>query len=395
MKKALTIAIAMLLLFCFTPLGAEEPIIPKDAFPAFNSEWNLNNTGNFFTDGEYFFVSGGDGKLYRLDDQLQLGQEIFDSNVRGVSRLSYLADENMLYFLADRVGKNKDGGLYRVKFIDGVAVGELELLAKGVIANYAINDEYICYNRSGYNGIYRIRHDGSEKFKLAGHEVQKKNPAVRMHIEGDTLYYINMKDHCLWSVPVEAEDAEQARLFIERPMHYFLMVPFKRAGSEQTETVIIYVEYAPDTDHLDQSHLAVVDWQGERVEELDYLRDIQTRYINYYHGVLYYVDSSADPQVPKWISLDGEGEDRGAISVRGQGDLKAFVASDGTHWKFNTRIGYIHVFDGWIAMNELGDTFRFYNPRTGRTDVTGGSGTDIWFVNTETMVSYRCHLKDE
>lgn len=130
------------------------------------------------------------------------------------------------------------------------------------------------------------------------------------------------------------------------------------------------------------------------MRELDYLRDIQSRYINFYQGTLYYVDSSVEPQVPCWVRLDGKGDKQGAIAIEGQGDLDAFRASDGTHWMFNDRVGYIHVFDGWIVMAELGDNFRYYNPRTGRTDVTGGAGTDIWFVNVDTQVSYRCRLKD-
>lgn len=393
MKRRVFVSLLLLAVLCSLPNALAEPVIPPDEFPVFNSEWNLNNCGHFFTDGEYFFVNGGDGKFYRLDDQLQLGQEVFDSDVRGADRMSYLEAEHRLYFVADRVGENKDGGLYRVQFRDGVIIGDVECLVKGTVANYAIDEKYICYCKDGYNGIYRIEHDGSNKFKLSKHEIQTKNPAVRMHLENGVLYYINNKDHCLWSVPVEAEDENQATMFIERPMHYFIMAPYKREGSQETEKIIIYVEYAENTTELDKAHLAVVDWNGERVKELDYLRDVQSRYINYYHGVLYYIDSSLDPQVPKWIQLDAEGESRGTINITGQGDLKAFKASDGLHWEFNSRVGYIHVFDGWIAMNELGDTFRFYNPRTGRSDVTGGSGSDIWFVNTQTMTSYRCKLK--
>lgn len=393
MKKRTAIALLLAALLCACGAAAE-PIIPDGEFPFFNSEWNLNNTGLYFTDGEYFFVNGGDGRFYRLDDQLQLDREIFDDSVTGVSRVTYREDEHMLYFLADRLGRSKEGGLCRVKFRDGVVTGEVECLVKGVVANYAMDDNYICYSVDGYKGVYRIAHDGSGRQKLSEHEVQKKNPAVRMHIARGVLYYINKKDHYLWTVPVDAQDSKQASVFIDRPMHYFVMAPYRRSGAESAENIIIYVEYAQDTAHLDEAHLAVVDMNGERVRELDYIRDIQSRYINFYQGTLYYVDSSVEPQVPRWVRLDGVGEERGAIAIQGQGDLDAFRASDGTHWMFNNRVGYIHVFDGWIVMAELGDNFRYYNPRTGRTDVTGGAGTDIWFVNTDTLVSYRCRLKD-
>lgn len=387
MKKTICIALFLLILTAAQILLAE-PIIPKDEFPEYNSMWNLNNTGIYFTDGEYFFVNGGGGKLFRLDDQLQLDKDIFGDEVKGISRMTYLEDEHMLYFVTDRLKSKKEAGLCRVKFRDGVAEGKIEMLVKGYVANYAINSKYICYNVDGYNGIYRIDHDGQNRQRISNHAIQAKNPAVRMHIDGDMLYYINEKDHYLWCVPVEAQDSEQARVFIDRPMHYYITAPYKRSSSDTNELIYIYVEYAPNTGELDQSHLAVVDQRGERVTELDFLRDIQSRYINYDNGVLYYIDSSRTPQVPCWIRLDGS--ESGTISVEGQGDLKAFHASDGTHWEFNNRVGYIHVIDNWLVMAELGDTFTFYNPRTGRTDVYGGAGTDIWFVNLDTMTSYRC-----
>lgn len=388
MKKSICF-ILLLTMLAAAQIVLAEPIIPKDEFPSFNSAYNLNNTGIYFTDGEYFFVNGGGGKLFRLNDQLQLDKDIFGDQVRGISRMSYLENEHMLYFVADKLKNKKEGGLCRVRFRDGVAEGEIERLVKGTVSNYAIDNNYICYNVSGYNGIYRIDHDGENRQKISKHSIQAKNPAVRMHIDEDgILYYINEKDHFLWSVPVEAQDSEQAKVFIDRPMHYYVTAPYSRSGSEASEIVYIYVEYAPNTNELDQSHLAVVDQNGERVSELDFIRDIQSRYINYDNGVLYYIDSSRTPQVPCWIRLDGT--ESGTISVEGQGDLKAFHASDGTHWEFNNRIGYIHVFDNWLIMAELGDTFSFYNPRTGRTDVYGGAGTDIWFVNMDTMTSYRC-----
>lgn len=355
----------------------------------FNSEWNLNNTGLYFTDGEYFFVNGGDGRLFRLDDQLQLGKDIFGDRARGISRMSYMDDERMLYFVADRLKGKKEGGLCRVRFRDGVAEGEIEVLVKGVVSNYAINSEYICYHVDGKNGIYRIDHDGGNRVKLSGHAIQSKNPAVRMHIdENGMLYYINEKDHFLWAVPVDAADGGQAQMYIDRPMHYFTIVNYKRRNADAPEPVFIYVEYAPNTAGLDESHLAAVDSRGERVTELDFLRDIQSRYINTSKGVLYYIDSSCTPQVPRWVRLDGT--QSGSVGVEGQGDLKAFHASDGTHWAFNNRIGYIHIIGSWMVMAELGDTFTFYNPSTGRTDVYGGAGSDIWFVNTQTMENYRC-----
>lgn len=389
MKKAIRIWITALMMLACAYAALAEPIIPKDKFPMFNSKWNLNNTGIYFTDGEYFFVNGSQGKLYRLDDQLQPDREVFDDSVRGISRITYMEEEHMLYFLADRTKSSKEGGLCRVRFRNGVAEGEIECLVKGVIANYAIDENYICYNVDGYKGIYRIDHDGENKHKLSNHQVQKKNPAVRMHIEDGILYYINMNDHFLWSVPVDAQDSEQAKVFIDRPMHYYIVAPYRRENAEAAENIYIYVEYASDTDKLDKAHLAVVDQDGERVRELDHLRDIQARYINYYQGVLYYIDSSKDPQIPCWVRLDET--DAGSIDIAGQGDIMAFKASDGTHWEFNNRVGYIHVFDGWLVMAELGDTFKFYNPRTGRTDIYGGAGSDIWFVNLETMTSYRCH----
>lgn len=387
MKRILCCALFLLALAA-AQLALAEPIIPRDAFPDSGSVWNLNNTGNYFTDGEYFFVNGGGGKLFRLNDQLQLDKDIFGDEVRGISRMTYLKDEHMLYFVADRLRSKKEGGLCRVRFRDGVAEGKIEMLVKGYVANYAINDQYICYNVDGYNGIYRIDHDGQNRQRISGHAIQAKNPAVRMHMDGGMLYYINNEDHYLWCVPIEASDSDQARVFIDRPMHYYVTAPYRRSGADADELIYIYVEYAPNTDALDYAHLAVVDQRGERVTELDFLRDIQTRYINYDNGVLYYIDSSQTPQVPCWIHLDNSMG--GALSVEGQGDLKAFQASDGTHWEFNNRVGYIHVFDNWLVMAELGDTFTFYNPRTGRTDVYGGAGTDIWFLNMDTLTSYRC-----
>lgn len=370
-------------------LAAADPIIPPEEFPQYNSMWNLNNTGIYFSDGEYFFVNGGGGKLFRLDDQLQLDRDIFGDEASGISRMSYQEDEHMLYFLADKLKNKKEGGLCRVKFRDGLAEGKIECLVKGVVANYAINNQYICYNVAGIDGIYRIDHDGQNKQKISKHGIQSKNPAVRMHISDDgMLYYINQSDHYLWTVPVEAQDSSQARVFIDRPMHYYVTAKYRRQGSDDTELIYIYVEYAPNTDALDKSHLAVVDERGERVTELDFIRDIQSRYINYSSGVLYYIDSSCTPQMPCWVRLDG-GES-GEIYVEGQNDLKAFHASDGTHWEYNNRAGYIHVFGNWVVIAELGDTYWFINPSTGRTDKYGGAGTDIWFIDTNTMTSYRC-----
>lgn len=381
MKKVICLALFLMILMA-THVVLAEPIIPKNQFPLYNSEWNLNNTGNYFTDGEYFFVNGGGGKLFRLDDQLQLDRDIFGDEVRGISRMYYLEEKEMLYFVADRLKNKKEGGLCRVRFRDGVAEGKIELLVKGDVANYAIDNRYICYNVNGNKGIYRIDHDGQNRRKLSNHAIQAKNPAVRMHIDEDMLYYINIEDHYLWTVPVEAQDSNQARVYIDRPMHYYVTANYRE------ELIYIYVEYAPNTGELDRSHLAVVDEKGERVTELDFIRDIQSRYINYDNGTLYYIDSSQTPQVPCWIRLDSN--ESGTVSVKGQGDLKAFHASDGTHWEFNNRVGYIHVMENWLVMAELGDTFTFYNPRTGRTDVYGGAGTDIWFVNLDTMTSYRC-----
>ena len=76
------------------------------------------------------------------------------------------------------------------------------------------------------------------------------------------------------------------------------------------------------------------------------------------------------------------------------GRPQGLQGSDGTHWEFNNRIGYIHVFDGWLVMAELGDTFTYYNPRTGRSDTYGGAGNDIGFVDLDTMTSYRCHKSE-
>ena len=275
-KKGFCILITLLAAL-FVHVASADPIIPADEFPSFNSEWNINNRGHFFTDGEYFFVNGGDGRIYRLDDQLQLGQEVFDSNIRGVDAMLYREDEHMLYFTAERVGKNKESGLYRVKFMDGVVIGEVQRLVKGAVSNYAMDDQYICYSLDGYNGIYRIDHDGENRIKISRHEIQVKNPAIRMHIDDGILYYINIKDHCLWSVPLDVQDDEHASLFIERPMHYFLMVPYLRESADVAEKIVIYVEYQENTFKLDEAHLAVVDMKGERVRELDYLRDIQSR----------------------------------------------------------------------------------------------------------------------
>ena len=52
------------------------------------------------------------------------------------------------------------------------------------------------------------------------------------------------------------------------------------------------------------------------------------------------------------------------------------------------------MFGGWLVMAELGDTFTYYNPRTGRSDTYGGAGNDIWFVDLDTMTSYRCHKSE-
>ena len=383
---------ALLLLTMIAACGMAQPVIPPDEFPAYGSSWNLNNTGLMFTDGEYFYVNANDGRLYRLDDQLQLDRSVLDDSVKGISRMTYMEDEQTLYFLADRIGKDKTGGLCKVRLRGGFADGPIECLVKGVVANYAINEDYICYQVDGYKGVYRIDHDGEGRFRLSRHQVQKKNPAVRMHIDGDTLYYINLDDHYLWSVPVNARTENEARVFINRPMHYYIVAPYVRRGAKTAEEIFIYVEYAKNTAALDKAHLAAVDRFGERIAELDFLRDIQTRYINYHQGVLYYVDNTVTPQMPRWIRLDGTAQ--GGIYVEGQGDLKAFRASDGTHWKFNDRIGYIHIFDGWAAMKELGENFVYTNPRTGRSDVTGGAGSDIWFINLETLESYRCHLPD-
>lgn len=388
MKK---IVCCMMVIFMIvgTHFVLAEPIIPQDEFPQFNSKWNLNNTGNYFSDGEYFYVNGGNGRLYRLDDQLQLDMDIFGDQVSGIWLMSYQNNENVLYFVADRLKNKKEGGLCRVKIRNGLAEGNIECLVSGKVANYAINSQYICYNVAGVNGIYRIDHDGQNRQKLSKHGIQSKNPAVRMHIDEEgMLYYINQEDHYLWTVPVEAQNSDQARVYIRRPMHYYVTADYKREGSDHTELIYIYVEYAPDTDALDKAHLAVVDERGERVTELDFIRDIQSRYINYYSGVLYYIDSSCTPQMPCWIRLDGK--ENGEIYVEGQSDLKEFHASDGSHWKFNNRAGYIHVFGNWLVIAELGDTFWFVNPETGRTDKYGGAGTDIWFVNLDTMTSYRC-----
>ena len=373
MQKRITLVFLSLMLLASVGLGADR-IIPRDEFPSVNSEWNLTNTSMYFTDGEYFFVNGGNGRFYRLDEQLQLGREVFDGSVQGITQVHYVPEEHYLYFCADRAN-GKKGGLFRVKFIDGAAAGNVEnVYVNGPVAHYDMDANFIYYNVQGNSGIYRMEKDGSNRVRISNHEMLSKNPAGRLHVVDGYVYYINEKDHCLWRVPCDAEDNKQAELYIERQMHSFVMARF------QGKDVIIYVEFAQDTGRLDQAHLGVVDANGERVRALDHLRDVQSRYINYYGGYLYYIDYSSVDIKPYRVNMN---DPEAPVE-------KIFIAAQ--HPYLDDRLGYIHVFDGWACFVGMTPTERHVNWRTGRSDIYNHAGDGIWFVNLETMESYKCWL---
>lgn len=371
MRKSV-LAFLMMLLFAAPAIAGR--IIPRDEFPYINSEWNLTNQSMYFTDGEYFFVNGGNGHLYRLDEQLQLGREVFDSSVQGITNIHYDEREHMLYFCADRANR-KQGGLFRVRFIDGAPAGEIQnVYANGPVAHFDMDDTHIYYNVKGGTGIYRMNRDGTERTRISNHEMRSKNPAGRLHVIDGYVYYINEKDHCLWRVACDAPDNKHAELFIERQMHSFIMAPF------EGRRVFIYVEFAQDTGRLDQTHLGVVDEYGERVRALDFLRDIQSRYINYYGNYLYYIDFSSEDIRPYRINLNNPDAPPEQLFIAAQ------------HPYLDDRLGYIHVFDGWACFIGMTPTHRYVNPNTGRSDITNRAGDGIWFVNLETMESYKCWL---
>ena len=140
-----------------------QTVIPADEFPSVNSEWNLTSQSMYFTDGQYFFVNGGNGRFYRLDPELQLGEEVFDKTVSGITQIHY--DGETMYFCADRVKKDK-GGLFCVKLVDGEIRGEVrKIIAGSVVSHFDISGDMIYYTLKGKAGIYRIPCEGGKKVK--------------------------------------------------------------------------------------------------------------------------------------------------------------------------------------------------------------------------------------
>ena len=171
--------------------------------------------------------------------------------------------------------------------------------------NYTIDERYIYYQVEGEKPIYRIdmqKYNGGASLKesritIANHPIRFKNIICRMMVNNDTLYYINDKDHCLYSIPCHESDTSYAAMggsltpmrVSNIPMHYFILTAYKG------EMIAIFTKYASSNDELNKARLgAIYMSNGEPVKELSFLEQIRSRYINTMGGYLYYCDSADD-----------------------------------------------------------------------------------------------------
>lgn len=326
--------VLLLILMMILNKSAMAAIITEDNCPSINSESNLCNGGQIFTDGEYFYTTTTpNGYLCRLDNYLEEDGIVMDQ-LAADGR--FVLNNGWVYF----VGRKKTG-IYRFQLYDGEAQTMPERIISGNILNYAINDKGIYYTVRDRDGIYRAECDGSGQKKITGHSISTKNNVVRMMAFGDKLYYVNSKDKGMYVI--DCEGSKDAKRIGKAQVHYFTMAMYNG------KPVIIYTKYASTSDELYTKRLAVMDMDGNDVEDLEYLCDIKSRYINYMSGYLYYVDSK-------------DGKKLKRISVSGDNPVPQVLIQE--------EVGYIHVFDNWVA-------------------VLGLDGHMRYFINLETLNTYR------
>lgn len=317
MKKMWTAAIC-LLVFAMIASCACADMLTKENRPSVNANGNLSNCGHMFTDGRYLYAYYSKyGYLKRLDSDLEYETTIQDSVVTD-ARYSIVGND--VYF----VGRKKPG-LYKMTLEDGEVAQEPRRIVDANILNYAAGENGVYYAVTEQKGVFRANKDGSERKKLANHQVYHKNNVVRMAVYDGMLYYINHEDHCLYVVPCDG--SEKTRKLSSVKMHYFVM------GVYQGKPIILFVRYAK-TDELEDARVGVIDQNGEKIEELDYITKIASRYINYMGGYLYYADSKENKHL-KRVRLD--------------------ASAPGSETLIKEKVGYITAYDGWVVAVGIDD----------------------------------------
>jgi len=315
MKKFLIVLSVVLML---AAPAARADLMTKDNRPSVNASGNLSNCGHMFTDGRYMFAYYSKyGYLKRLDSDLEYETTIQDSVVTD-ARYSIVGSD--VYF----VGRKKPG-LYKMTLDDGEVAVEPKRIINANILNYAANENGVYYAVTEQKGVWRADPDGANRKKLANHQVHHKNNVVRMAVFEDRLYYINHEDHCLYVVPCDG--SEKAQKVSSVKMHYFVM------GMYHGKPMILFVRYAK-TDELGQARIGVIDESGEKIEELDYITKITSRYINYMGGYLYYSDSDEHGYL-KRVRLDASAPQSETL--------------------VKEKVGYITAYDGWVVAVGIDD----------------------------------------
>ena len=288
---------------------------------------NLANGGMMVRDAQRFYTqhTGKNSRfcLYQVRADFGLGPAAMDQ-MRTDAKYSLF--NNRLYFYSKSDGKV---GLYSYVMKNGVVSGEPMRIAPQNTLQYAIDNQGLYYATDGINGIWRVDHYGNGKIKLSPHSVRSANNVVRMIPYDKKLYYINSKDNCLYNVPTSGI-SKPVRLSTEG-LHYFIFAEYNG------EVIIIYVTYAK-SDNLNYSTLRAINLDGSPIPGLDGLSDIQSRYINYLDGWLYYADSAQSKYLMA-APLDNLSAKTLLLSVP---------------------VGYIHAFDGWITALPLESNERYF-----------------------------------
>lgn len=289
---------------------------------------NLINGGAFVRDAQRFYAQHTGPKetyhLYQVTPDFQIGPAAMD---RQRTDARYSIFHNRLYFYSV---SEKKPGLYAFDMINGTVAGDGVKIGPKHAMVYAVDNTGVYYAVKGSQGIWRVDHNGGGKTKLSRHEVNAGNNIVRMMVYNDILYYINAADAQLYAVPTNGS-APAYRVGSE-PMHYFILAEYRG------KPAFVFVTYGKNKKQLEQSTLRAITIEGTPIDGLLGISDVRTRYINYLDGWLYYTDT-AEGGILKRLLLDDPGHREPVL---------------------DQRVGYIHTFDGWIAVLPLNGAHNRY-----------------------------------
>lgn len=308
-----------------TAVPTEEPKKEQPFDPSIN---NLPNGGQLTHDQDRLYVqhTGPNTRflLYQVAEGYRTGpaaQDRFRTDAR------YTIFNNRLYFYS----KSTDNvGLVAFDLFGGMATGEPYRIGPEGALQYAVDEGGVYYAVDRQPGIWRVDHSGQGAQMISGHEVRERNNIIRMIAFRGRLYYINEADHCLYSVPTDG--SQQPERLSQAPMHYFVF------GEYEGELIVIYVTFGSGSEALKRSVLGAVGMDGQPIAALSGLGRIQARYVNYMDGYVYYSDSNQDSRLK-----------RAPLQDLNQKQLLV-----------NRSVGYIHVFDGVVAVLAFDNSDRWF-----------------------------------